>query len=59
MKEQMKEQLGINPDGSSSEESGSEGEGEEEEEEVKVFHSGQLTSTVTVTAIQTGSDRCV
>lgn len=55
MKEQMRQQLGIDPDGRAS---SSGGEGEEEgEEDVKVFHSGQLTSTVTVTAIHTHSDR--
>lgn len=55
MKEQMRQQLGIDPDGGAS---SSGGEGEVEgEEDVKVFHSGQLTSTVTVTALHTHSDR--
>ena len=57
MKEQMEKQLGIKAGGAGSgDESGSGSGSEEEEPEVKVYQSGQLTSTVTVTAIH-NSDR--
>ena len=48
--------LGIQPDGGASGSDSEEAGNGEEQDDVKIYHSGQLTSTVTVTAIH-NSDR--
>ncbi len=51
-------QLGIQPDGASGSDVEEEAGTGDEQDDVKIYHSGQLTSTVTVTAIH-NSDRHV